>query len=444
MLFEYMQDIYLDSYEKFCEEVDASRQQMKQADNSLLRGKTQIIDLNKVNCLPNGKFETRVQGIHFKCCFHHKRNKALYVFLNGAKEVGTELRYERWSYYPFINGSMLNIADPMFDYYPNLRLGWYYGTPKVNFRMILSELVMKVAELLDVRKRDIVFVGSSGGGASVIECAGYVEGAKAVAINPQIILQEHSYSSPFMQITGNDLIQKDIWNRENAIWHLMNRTDTQYILIVNLRSSADIKQLQNICKAKNIRMKYGLNIFDNLIVWIYDGNLGKRKNPHSVQEYYCIWFLIEHLISNVEDKKRLESDESLYRIINEFWYEHWDQERKWMESVDELRNVFESIHKKKETAIWGTGIKALQLSKEFFQIDKENLFGIQYALDNDVKKRGKDFAGIPIMHPTDIISWKDVYIIIASEYYDKDIRVQLEKLGLKYGVDFISYKDIYK
>ena len=33
--------------------------------------------------------------------------------------------FSRWSYYKFLNGSMLNIADPMLELYPELKLGWY-------------------------------------------------------------------------------------------------------------------------------------------------------------------------------------------------------------------------------------------------------------------------------------------------------------------------------
>ena len=53
-------------------------------------------------------------------------------------------------------------------------------------------------------------------------------GAKAVAINPQIVLREYGYGRTFTSITNLDLSKEDIWHRNDATgWR------TSYIVIVS-------------------------------------------------------------------------------------------------------------------------------------------------------------------------------------------------------------------
>lgn len=444
-IFPHMEEIYLDTYEQFVEEVDVSRKKMLDMDIELLKQHAVNIEMKRAKCLPQGYFQTIFESIKFECFFYYKAGKPLYVFLNGARQMETGQRavFFRWSYYSYLNGSMLNIADPMWSLYPDLRLGWYYGDGETNFRKIVADLVLMIASIYNISSSDIVFVGSSGGGAAAIECAGHIKGAKAVAINPQVVLSEYGYAKDFVKITGNNLDEDEKWHRNNAIFYLQNNLSATFFIIVNLRSHVDMKQLQNICRAKKITVKYGLNIFDNLFIWIYDGNQGLHQTPHNTQEYYCIWFLIEHLVENAENREYLKENEALYRLAGEFWYEHWDAERKWKDRIGRIQEALIYSNKKCETAIFGTGHKATQLSKALLSIMDENYFHIKFALDNDIKKRGSSFQGIPIKHPSDIDNWDEIYVIITSDLYDQEIRMQLEGYGLSYGKDFISYKDLY-
>ena len=324
--FQYMKDIYLDSYDQFIEEVEKSREDFLKYDNELIKLDSKPLDLETVSCLPNGCFNTYVDGIKFECFFHNKQGNYLYVFLNGARRRMKEKQvFSRWSYYKFLNGSMLNIADPMLELYPELKLGWYYGSSDINLREKLVNLVKKIAKIYKIQNKNIIFFGSSGGGAVTFECANYIEGSKAVAINPQIILSEWRYSKTFTEITGICLDIDIKWNRHNAILQLKDSQEIKYILIVNLRSKVDMEQIQHICKEKKIRVKYGLNIFENLIIWIYDARVGEYTSPHNVQEYYCIWFFIEFLLMNTDNKKYLEDNASLFCLGNEIWYSYYEQ-----------------------------------------------------------------------------------------------------------------------
>lgn len=64
-------------------------------------------------------------------------------------------------------------------------------------------------------------------------------------------------------------------------------------------------------------------------------------------------------------------------------------------------------------------------------------------LDNDEKKSGKTFLGVPILCPKKMNRWQDYFIVIAVNAFD-DISHQLIGYGLKDGKDFIHYSKILK
>lgn len=444
--FNYMDDIYFNSYESFVRTVDKNRETMLFADEELINGKVTDVEFESLVSLPYGRFRILIEGVAFECFFHYKEEMPLYVFFNGARTGtrGNKPIFHRWSYYPFLNGSMLAIADPMVCKYAELNLGWYYGDEEKNYREFLVKIALKIAELSCINLKDIIFVGSSGGGPAAIDCASRIKGSKAVVINSQIVLDECPYASKlrFEQITHITL-KHDKWHRHNAIYQLVNQLDSTYIIIVNMRSEEDMQQLENICDAKNIRVKYGLNVFGNLIIWVYDGDMKMHQRAHAIQEYYCIWFAIEYLIQNIDDKQKLEDNSSFFRLIDEFWYEHWRQEATWRTRIKNVSKMLGNAGRKKEVGIFGVGNILKGLSKTFLEISGDNPFSIKFALDNDFEKRGSEFEGIPIKHPSDITDWKEKYIIITSYLYEEEIKRQLERYGLSYEVDFISYKDIY-
>lgn len=440
--FKYMKDIYLDTYDQFVWKIEKSREEFLKYDNELIKMASNHLDMETASCLPAGRFNTNIEGIEFECFFHLGERNYLYVFLNGARKNTKESQsFFRWSYYKFLNGSMLNIVDPMLKLYPELRLGWYYGSADINLREKIAKLVEKVARMYKIEKNNIIFFGSSGGGTATFECANYIDGSKAVAINPQIILSEHGYSKEFTEITGIRLDKDTLWNRHNTILQMKDSQKIKYILIFNLRSEADMKQLQNICDEKKIKVKYGLNIFEELIIWIYDADAGKYKIAHNAQEYYCIWFFIEFLIINADNKDYLRDNESLFCLANEIWHNYYVQYRTSRDNIYGLRKALGRVNQKGKVAIWGTGNKATEILYQFLDNGGENDFNIRLAIDNQLTKRGTEFQGLPVLHPKDINDWKDMYIIITSELYDKDIKIQLESYGLEEGKDFISYKD---
>lgn len=443
-LFDYMDNIFFENFEDFIEQVDNKRREFLFADTHLLQNNPVVLDLDRTMRIPNGRVDIPYKGLTFECVFHYKVHKKLYVMLNGALTLDPP-QFTRWSYYPLLDGCMLNIADPMYREYSDLKLGWYYGNEKNDFRIYAAEIVKKVACILNIEDKNIVFWGSSGGGSAAIECTSYIDGAKAVAINPQIILADYSYEKEFFKITGSNLKEEDIFHRNDAIYYLKSAKKSNFILIFNIRSKSDMKQVKNICLDFGISVRYGLNVFQHLIIWLYDAECEPFISGHSAQEYYCIVFGIVFLLKNIGVSDLEEDYDSLVRLINEFWHSHWQQEKRLRAKKVDFEKLIMCRETDRKIVLWGGGGFALKFSKELLDIEKSNYYKIQAVIDSNKSKAGTYFEGkIPILHPSSVFNWKDYFVIIAVKKSREEIRAQLENLNLQYNKDFIYCDDLYE
>ena len=440
-----MQDILFENNEIFKEAIDKKRRDMLNADNNLLTDRGVSLELDELTSLPNGRFDIFYKNVLFECVFHYKSEKRLYVLLNGAltKEAP---QFSRWSYYPLLSGCMLNIADPMYHMYPDLKLGWYYGSSEQDLRVLIAELIIRIAGILNIKRSNIIFLGSSGGGAATMECAGRVGGgAKAVAINPQIVLREYGYGRTFTSITNLDLSKEDIWHRNDARHWLENKLHSYCILIFNARSDSDMKQIGNICEKLQISVKYGLNVFEQGMIWIYDAECEPFVSAHSAQEFYCIIFVIEFLLDQMNVKNLQENFESVFRLINEFWYFRWQEEKRLrLQNITPDYLVF-CRETKKRVVLWGSGEIALQLSNGILALSGNNYYKIYRIIDNDKRKDGTYFAdNILIKHPSYIHNWKEYFVIIAVNRGYGEICSQLEEAGMRRQTDYIHWTELLK
>lgn len=445
-IFPFMDGINYSTYEEFVHTVKEMRNKMLIPDKKYVSMESVYIDLSKTRELPVGKFHTVFQGIHLDCLAFIKKESPLYIMLSG--DIGalkkSEPGFYRWSYYKYCSGSILCIADPMISIYDNLRMGWYYGNSLTNFRKVIAEFVKVVADILRVNYEDIIFCGSSAGGAPTFECASYISQAKAVAINPQIVLEEYYYAQEFSRITGNDLNKVLPDHRNNALHYIKNRGRNQYIIIVNIHSRNDMRQIENIRNSLCIDIQYGLNIYDNLIIWLYDADVAPVFNPHSACEYYCVWFFVEYIIRNInnrgggEEEKAFHNPEPLYRLVNEFWHEHWSLRRQQAEKTRLWAEILNMLYKSgRKVAVFGCGEKSKKIWNDLLDIQGINYFNIEFGIDNDRKKTGTEVMGLRIMHPSEIIDWHSLYIIITTNLYSIEVYKQLEDYGLTYKKDFI-------
>lgn len=447
-LFPYMKDIPFMSYEQFADAVSEARNRILEVDRFLISPKGNgggILEWEISDRIPVGRFDTDFQGIHLECFLHRKSGKRLYIMLNGANSE-RETRFSRWSYFSFCEGSVLCIADPMLKMYESLMLGWYYGKDELNLRRVVADFVKELAGRMGVSGEDIVFVGSSGGGAATFECASYIPGSRVVAINPQIVLEEYYYAQKFSRITGNNLRTDLYGHRNNALYYIRRHPHNPYLIIANLRSSKDMEQIGNVKELLQINLRYGLNRYDNLIIWLYDADVSPALNPHEAQEYYCIWFFIEYLLNHADglrSQAMQDSFDCMYRLVNEFWHDHWYQKRLQKEMSHSWAELLKRVvGTDREVVLFGGGTIAGRILNEALDVQDSNFLRIRYIIDNDAARAGKEWCGCTVKHPSEMESWDRLYVLIATDRFASEIRRQLEDLGLTYKKDFIYGTDL--
>ena len=291
MMFPYMNDIFYDDVD-FVERVDNQRKSIYYRESRFLEQEGETYAWDTWNALPNGRFGVTYEDWRFECLFHRKKGP-LYVILNGAL-IGKKPEFKRWSYYNFLQGSMLNIADPMYYRFKDLRLGWYYGDENHNLREYLSKVIIKVARMLGLANEDIIIIGSSGGGSAAIQTGALIPGSTVIAINAQIKLSLYYYHEKFTRITGIELSGEDCLGRNDLLYCLKNenKLPTQYILLNNIKSEVDRDQINHILSGIPIRLKYGISQWNSLTVWLYDAILNGKSGAHGAQEYHQIFFTI--------------------------------------------------------------------------------------------------------------------------------------------------------
>lgn len=437
-IFPFMDDIDFLSYEQFNNSVSDARAKMLYVDKALIGSEPAIVDWNGIVEVPDGRFDTVFRGIRLECFLSVEKDAPLYVMFSGCNTRKTP-RFSRWSYHRFCRGSVLCIADPMLKMYEHLTLGWYYGNDEFNLREMIAAFVEEVAGMLHLDNKNIIFAGSSGGGAAAFECASYLPGAKAVAINPQIVLKEYYYAEEFSRLTGNDLDNDILGHRNNALYYIQNSVNNPYLIIANMRSAKDMMQIGHIRDTLSISIQYGLNIYKNLVIWLYDADVAPFMNPHDTQEYYCVWFMIEYLLRHLDDMDKCLSLQPLYRLVNEFWHDHWMLKRQQKEKTKKWAEAVRAIScTNREVAVFGSGRIAYQLLNDLLDVQGSNYFHVRYIIDNNIHREGVEFLGYAVTHPSTIEDWGRLYVIIATELYADEIRQQLEELGLEYQKDFIN------
>ena len=439
--FEFMQGIYFDTYEQIKEELDKKRKDMLEVNKEVINQHRGVYKLEELFSVPDGRFDVLYQGVLFECFFKKKDSPYLFTFLNGGNS-GNNPCFYRWSYYKFLDGNYLNIADPMYRIHKDLILGWNYGNANVSFRKLIAEIVAHLARLLMIQNENIIFSSSSGGGSAVLDCANYIRGSKTISINPQIVLSEWPYVEEFERITKVNLKEDSTYNRNDGVSLLIDNNDNYHLLVMNIRDERDAKQIECVAKGLGSRLKYGMNVFDRCAIWLYDAECTPYRSPHICQEFYCIYMLFEYFIKNTKRFNGEKLDSSV-RWINEVINYRWKLEKELKEKMPNLRMLVQCRENGREKMLFGAGELFEVLNKELLQVGKDNVYEISCLLDNNRNKRGETLFNLKIKHPSDIVDWSMVFVIVSSEIYCEEICNQLRKMGLKYGTDYILWKDLY-
>ncbi len=347
-----------------------------EADKALVSGDSVLIDIDNITELPDGRIRFEIGTARFECFFHRGTQKRLYILLGGARTLnGGKMRsipqFSRWSWYTYTDCSWLCIEDPMYFENENLNLGWFYGNKTINYRSYVAFIAGKIVEHLKIKKRDVVFYGSSGGGTAAIHAAALFGSGVAVSINGQINFEYEHYNSKIKQFideTKIDIRKEDRHKRNKLCDIVQKAKDVRFILIENCRSPWDLNDhLKYLAGKMNIQPTYGISQFSNMIIWIYDAKSGRTNSPHSAFENKNLFYAIDFLAKLVSEHKDIERYKPLFLLFNEIWYDFYDEknneERKITISPNEMLTEKQIVQK----LIWNRR-KVHELSRELDEI----------------------------------------------------------------------------
>ena len=457
--FNNMKNIQYEDFHQFLSAINAGRFKSEEVNKDCIKIQVEKIQIDKMEYLPEGAFSVEFPNVTFDC-FYREKEKAskLYVFLNGGAGANAiQPVFARWSYFPYLDGSMLNIADPMYKLSDEITVGWYYGNEHEFYLNNVLKIVENVAKLKHISSNDIIFWGSSAGGYSALYCACKIKNSNAIAINPQ-------FKTSFL-VESWEKLNKVIKINENDIYHREDISDlirinktSRLILVENCRSKEDMNQMEHLCKILNVRMKYGLQkLYDNIICWVYDADYFPY---HNSQETKSLLYAINNLL-NI-DIDNIQNYENLYLNYGELWHDEFVKKKALYMEKNRIDLIFsnydnfvnfhriECLNKKeikipKSSSIWNhitlftefspkkiyylkiENSKCLTQNTEFYEIAIKN---INYKI-LILKKRCKVNSTVNIIFRTnELIANLELRIYSGIIGKAKDISLQFENIKL--------------
>lgn len=283
-----------------------------------------------ISCMPDGlstgKYYTDVDDFHFEMFLNVKSSNRMFIVFDGAitnLKEHDQPQFNRWSWCPVMDGIMLNIEDPMYYMFPNLKLGWFYGTDQLDLRNVLYKVISSYVQYFNISNNNLFFYSSSGGGTVAIHMASMFKGSSAITINPQLFLNEWEYATKFEKVTSTKLSDD---YRLDIVKQIQSSPESTFIVAENVFSNDDCEQLQLLKKSMNIDPVYGLNEYGNLVLWLYSGRYYK---PHNAQEDKRFYFSLLFLAKVKKQNLSVGPLRSLYMFITELWDQKWIYEEKY-------------------------------------------------------------------------------------------------------------------
>lgn len=280
-----LSSVPISDYINFIYQIDEQQKSITHSDYCIKTDYTiqEFISEKEID-LKEDHFHLIKDGWTFDILLTRHQEKKLFVLFGGARNINAKNLYPfpRWSYFPFMPGNVLSIVDPMFYKFPNLKLGWYYGTKDYCLLQTTSTIIKKIQKQLQISDKETIFIGSSGGGYASLEISKYFNNTTHLAINPQIRIDRYNDNTNFSYITGIDLNDRDPYGRNTTDDFIATNKNCEYIIIQNARDESHcIGQLFPFLQKMGITaLNIGINKYNNITLWIFNC-VATISNAHS-------------------------------------------------------------------------------------------------------------------------------------------------------------------
>jgi hypothetical protein len=229
-------------------------------------------------------------------------NKNLICFGSGAYEPEklSPPIYYRHSWHSQLEESVINYNDPTLYVNPKIRLGWGVGRNEEWYLSVIAKIILIISKKMEIKNKDILFFGSSGGGFTSIILSTLIRNSQAMVNHPQFFCNkwkghfEKVINFCFDDLDSETILTKygyrfnviELFNREKympPITYLINidsKLDTQYQLIPFINSLNSFKYFNpfNILVYQNDNEHNGLLNMDETIKLIKN-HFRKRSHP---------------------------------------------------------------------------------------------------------------------------------------------------------------------
>lgn len=290
----------------------------------------------------SGLCRKTVNGVVFSCLFVNGRGNSLSVAFSGAKMPGhnyiTNPRISRWSYYKLLDGCLLGFDDPMYYKHPGLNLGWYHGDRE---RFYINDMLSIVDEVISENSLDrdnVTFFSSSGGGYAALMASILYPNSISISLNPQIYIQNWSYFPEFSRMTGIMPSLADKFHRFDPV-RIMEDSRSKHLVCINIESGEDVEtQLKPLVKALDMKIRYGLNVHKNLLLWLYDA--AGAPMAHAAFETKAIFCAMDYIANRFKRDENFDVDEyqPIVLLVNELWHDLYAEKKKNFVLAEEMEN----------------------------------------------------------------------------------------------------------
>lgn len=176
------------------------------------------------------------------------------VALNGPKAIKPPI-FNRYSWNERFKESLIYYNDPTRYLSDEIALGWGVGTEKEYYIETIADIIKKLVENYkihfnkEIKTKNILFYGSSGGGFTSIILATLIKGSKALVNNSQLIIKNYYdiHVDKLKEVCFSNLDDDEIFNKYGYRLNVLEMFKRENYIpkikyYVNLKSAPDINR----------------------------------------------------------------------------------------------------------------------------------------------------------------------------------------------------------